>query len=262
MLTFIAAAFGLIIGSFLNVCIHRLPAGGSIIVPGSHCPLCGHGIPWHDNIPVLSFILLFGKCRFCKKRISLRYIIVEMLTGFMFVLIVQHIGPKPEAFVYMILSCALIIASFIDLQYQIIPDEITYTGMGAGVLLSIALPLTHSTSNRLYALGDSLAGLFLGGLLIYAMAFIGEIAFRKKLKEIGEDSAVGGGDIKYLAMIGSFLGWKGVVIVFFMSPFFGSIIGIIEKLRRKADIIPYGPYLSISAFITALWGNEIIKAVF
>ena len=259
MIIFITAIIGLLIGSFLNVCIYRMPIKESIITPRSHCPKCNHMIPWYDNIPVISFIALLGKCRFCKKRISLRYVIVEILTPIVFVLLVKQLGFNVITLIYVILSCGLIIATFIDVERQIIPDEITYGGMILGLVLSVIFPHLHETTSRFYSLRTSFSGLLLGGLLIYAIAWIGTIAFKKKLKEIGEETAMGGGDVKYLAMIGAFLGWKGVIIIFFLAPLFGLVIGVIEKLRRKADIIPYGPYLSLAAIIVILWGDDIIR---
>jgi leader peptidase (prepilin peptidase) / N-methyltransferase len=253
---------GLLVGSFLNVCIHRIPIHESLVMPRSHCVECKKTIPWYDNIPVFSFIILFGKCRFCKTKISFRYPAVELLTALAFVLIVREFGVNPAAIIYMILSCGLITATFIDMQHQIIPDEITYGGMILGLIASFLFPQLHEASNGLEALKGSFIGLASGGALIYAIAFLGTIAFRKKLKEIGEESAMGGGDIKYLAMIGAFLGLKGVLLVFFLAPFFGSIVGITEKIRKKADIIPYGPYLSLAAFIAILWGDAIVRAVF
>ena len=262
MIILLTILAGLIVGSFLNVCIYRMPSEKSIVMPRSYCPACKHQIPWYDNIPVLSFILLLGKCRFCKNRISLRYIVVEVLTALIFAVIVKELGLNAVSIIYMVLSCGLIIATFIDFEHQIIPDEITYGGMALGLLLSFAFPQLHNTANRFYALRESLFGLILGGILILLIASIGTIAFRKKLKEIGQESAMGGGDVKYLAMIGAFLGWQGAVLVFFMAPFFGSVIGVIEKLRNRADIIPYGPYLSIATLITILWGDRILQAIF
>ena len=262
MIIFIVAIAGLLIGSFLNVCIYRIPLEKSIIKPRSHCIQCSRMISWYDNIPVISFIMLLGRCRFCKKKISPRYAIVEILTSVVFVLLVKQLGLNVVTLIYMVLSCGLIAATFIDIDYQIIPDEITYGGMILGIILSVIFPGLHDTANRFYSLRSSFLGLLLGGALIYAISWIGTIAFKKKLKEIGEETAMGGGDVKYLAMIGAFIGWKGVIIVFFLAPFFGSIVGIIEKLRRKADIIPYGPYLSIAALITILWGDGIMRTLF
>jgi len=262
MILFIAAIFGLMIGSFLNVCIHRLPVEESVVTPRSHCVKCKKTISWYDNIPVLSYIALGGKCRFCKSKISPRYLIVEIITAVLFVFLISKLGLNSVTIIYIALTSALIAATFIDLKHQIIPDEITYGGMVVGVILSVIFPQLHDTANRLYALRDSILGLLTGGALIYALSALGTIAFRKKLKEIGEESAMGGGDVKYLAMIGAFLGWQGALFVFFLAPFFGGVVGVIEKLRRKADIIPYGPYLSVATLVVIVWGERILNRLF
>ncbi len=262
MIIFAIIIIGLMIGSFLNVCIYRMPSEKSIVTPRSYCPRCKHQVLWYDNIPVLSFILLLGKCRFCKKSISLRYITVEVLTALIFAVLVSKLGLNATTVIYMVLSCGMIVATFIDFEHQIIPDEITYGGMVLGVIASFVFPQLHNTSNRLYALRDSLFGLILGGALIYLIAMIGTIIFKKKLEKIGQESAMGGGDIKYLAMIGAFLGWQGAIFVFFLAPFLGSFVGIMEKIRKRADVIPYGPYLSAAAFVAILWGDRILRKIF
>lgn len=262
MVILAAAAAGLITGSFLNVCIYRMPRNESVIRPRSYCPRCKHRIPWYDNIPILSYAALSGRCRFCKERIPLRYVVVEALTAAVFVILVKEAGLNPVTVIYMALSCGMITATFIDIKEQIIPDEITYGGMLLGLIASLAFPQLHNTANRFYALRDSLLGLITGGALIYAIAWLGTILFKKKLKQIGEETAMGGGDIKYMAMIGAFLGWQGAVFIFFLAPFFGSAVGIIEKLRKRADVIPYGPYLSIAAFVFIVWGKGILAKIF
>ncbi len=261
MIIFITVILGLVTGSFLNVCVYRLPEGKSVIMPGSSCPHCGHKILWYDNIPVLSFLMLMGRCRFCKKRISTRYIVIELLTAILFTLVVINFGITPIALVYIIFCSSLIAATFIDFEHHIIPDEITCGGIIIGFAVSFLFPELHATANRLYAIRDSLLGAVTGAALIYAIAWFGTKLFSKKLKEIGEDSAMGMGDVKYLAMIGAFLGWKGALFVFFAAPFFGSVVGIVEKVRKKADIIPYGPYLSIAALVFIFWGNRILERI-
>ena len=259
LLTIIA---GLIIGSFLNVCIYRLPRERSVIRPRSFCPSCEHTIPWYDNIPVLSFLILRGRCRFCKKKISPRYILVETLTAGLFLLFVSQFGIGAVSSVYIVLGCALLVSTFVDFEYQIIPDEITYPGMALGALLAVAFPVLHGTDNRLFSFLDSIAGLLLGGVLIYAIAAAGTVLFRKKLQELGEESAMGGGDVKYLAMIGAFLGYKAVIFIFLLAPFFGVIVGLIAKFKYKKDIIPYGPYLSIATIVVIVWGKKILNTLF
>jgi leader peptidase (prepilin peptidase)/N-methyltransferase len=156
----------------------------------------------------------------------------------------------------------MIVATFVDLKHSIIPDEISYGGIALGIILSIIYPKLHNTDNRLQALFFSIAGILVGGALIYSISAAGSLIFRKKLKQIGEESAMGGGDIKYLAMIGAFLGYKYVLFVFFLAPLFGSIVGIIMKLRYKAEIIPYGPYLSLATLVVILWGERIWRILY
>jgi len=255
--TIITIIMGLCIGSFLNVCIYRLPKEKSIVRPRSFCPNCKKTIKWYDNIPVVSFILLGAKCRYCKEKISFRYAIVEILTAGVFFLLVYTLGLNAITIIYMALSAALIVATFIDFELQIIPDEITYGGMIVGLILSLIFPALHGVSSRWGSLLSSFLGLLVGGALIYAIAWIGTIAFRKKLEAIGEEQAMGGGDVKFLAMIGAFIGFKGVLLVFLLASLFGSVIGIIEKIRAKADIIPFGPYLALGALVAMVWADKI-----
>lgn len=254
MLIFFTFIFGLVVGSFLNVCIYRLPKSESVVNPRSHCPHCEHIIPWCDNIPVISFLLLRGRCRFCKKRISFRYITVELLTASVFVLMVTTLGMQITTIIYMVFGCGLIIAAFIDFKHQIIPDEITYGGMVLGLVFSLVFPQLHHSASRIKALSASGLGLFVGGISIYLTGVIGKLVFRKE--------AMGGGDVKLLAMIGSFVGFKNIILIYFLAPFFGSVVGIYMKLRYKAEIVPYGPYLSLASLVVILWGDRILRTLF
>ena len=245
---------GAILGSFMNVCIYRLPRKESIVTPSSHCPSCGAGIPWFDNIPILSFLILRGRCRACKKRISPRYIIVEALSGLICVLLFLHFGLSAKFFIFLCLSSALLVASFIDLRFHEIPDIITLPGIVAGLLLAGLYPPLTGRLENLPSLVDSLLGVLVGGGSIYLAGFIGEFIFKKE--------AMGGGDVKLLAMIGSFIGWKLVVFTFFLAPFFGSLVGIALKIKEGKDIIPYGPHLSLAAFVAILYGEEILRKLF
>jgi len=245
---------GLLTGSFLNVCIYRMPDSKSVVSPRSHCPYCKKTISWYDNVPVISYLMLIGKCRFCKKPISSRYIIVELLTASIFVLLISLLGLHPTTIIFIALCCGMIVATFIDFEHQIIPDEITYGGMVLGLILSIIFPQIHGTSARLHALGFSALGLLAGGTIIYLTGWLGKLIFKK--------DAMGGGDVKFLAMIGAFVGFQNVILIYFLAPFFGSIVGIIMKLKYKVDIIPYGPYLSIATLVAILWGDKILKLLF
>lgn len=245
---------GAVVGSFLNVCIYRLPKGRSVIVPGSHCPNCGEKIRWFDNIPILAYIFLSGKARCCKAKISFRYFIVEVITALAFLVLFLSFGPSAKFFAYLVMVCGLIIATFVDFEIQEIPDEVSVGGLAAGLALSIAFPSILNETSRLGSFVNSFLGALAGGLTIYGMGMLGEFAFKKE--------AMGGGDVKLLAMIGAFLGWKLTLLTFFVAPFFGSIVGIIVKIRDGKDIIPYGPYLSMAALFAVFFGEKVLKFLF
>ena len=246
--------FGAIIGSFLNVCIYRLPKGRSVIFPGSHCPNCTAKIHWYDNIPILSYIILGGKARCCKAKISFRYFIVEVLTAIALLALFIFFGLTPKFFAYSILVSGLIIATFVDFEIQEIPDEVSIGLLIAGLVLSAIFPSILNESSRISGFLNSFLGALAGGATIYAMGILGEFAFKKE--------AMGGGDVKLLAMIGSFIGWKLVLLTFFIAPLFGSVVGIILKIREGKDIIPYGPYLSMAAVVAILWGGRLLRILF
>lgn len=253
---------GAIIGSFLNVCIYRMPKSKSIVSPRSQCVHCGAFIKWYENIPLLSYLFLKGKCSSCKKPISIRYFIVELLTAVLFVLLYAKFGLTLDLLFSLVLICGLIVATFIDFEYQLIPDTVSFGGLAAGLLTSILHPTFFHTFNRKAAFMNSLAGALIGAFTIYSIGVVGKVLFKKKLKEINEDSAMGFGDVKFLAMIGAFLGWQKVLLVFFLAPFFGSAVGIILKIKYKMETIPYGPYLSLAAVIAILWGDQILGKLF
>ncbi|MCQ9206982.1 MAG: prepilin peptidase [Omnitrophica bacterium] len=254
MMIFLFFTFGLITGSLMNVCIYRLPRKESIISPRSHCTRCGKNIPWYDNIPLLSFMLLKGRCRFCKKRISFVYPTVEILSGSICALLFLRFGLTPDFFILWFFTSALIVVSFIDLRIREIPDEITLSGIALGLALSTLYPGLLGESARLPAFLNSFLGVVAGGGSIYALGFLGEFIFKKE--------AMGGGDVKLLAMIGAFLGWKLTIFTFFLAPVFGSIVGIIMKVKNGEDIIPYGPHLSLAAIVALFYGDEILHKVF
>lgn len=257
--------FGLIAGSFFNLCIWRLPREMSIRKPKrSICPRCQKTIIWYDNIPILSYLFLQGKCRFCKEKISLRYPVVELFTAILFLALFIHFGFKVNFFVYLILTSFLIVASFIDIEHRIIPDEISIGGMIVGVSIAILRSFFGREMNLL-PLYYSLGGLLCGGIVIYLTGIIGDTIIFKILKKgsiEGETESMGGGDIKLLAMIGAFLGFKKTLLTFFIAPFFGAIIGVYLLFRKKSHLIPYGPFLSLAAFISLMWGKEILRFLF
>ena len=245
---------GLIAGSFMNVCIYRMPRKESIVRPRSHCPKCKKSIPWYDNIPVLSFILLLGKCRACKKKISLIYPAVELLSAIIVTLLFLRFGLTGKFLILWFFASALIVISFIDLRIQEIPDEITLSGIVLGMALSVVYPPLMGKTAMLPSFLDSFFGVIAGGASIYILGFVGEFIFKKE--------AMGGGDVKLLAMIGAFLGWKLALITFFVAPVSGAITGIALKIVRGAEIIPYGPHLSLAAMGAVFFGEEIIRRLF
>ncbi len=252
MFYIIVFIIGLVIGSFLNVCICRLPKNESIIKPSSHCPHCHKPISWYDNIPLISYLFLRGRCRSCGRPISFEYFIVELLTGLVLLGLFAFFRDNLVLFlIYSLLSFALIVASFIDLRYKIIPDEITLSGIAIGLLMSIAYPPLQLAESWYVSVVYSLAGIMVGGLSIYLIGLLGNIMFKKE--------SMGAGDVKLMAMAGAFIGWKLILLAFFLAPLFGSIAGIIVKIKTKEDIIPYGPFLSFACLLVIFVGENIIS---
>lgn len=250
--------FGLIVGSFLNVCIYRLPRNISIIRPSSSCPACNTPIkPW-DNIPVLSYIFLKGKCRKCGEGISIRYPIIELLNGILYWSVFNFFGHGwhlPFLFVFV---SAMIVITFIDLDFQIIPDVITLPGIIIGLASASFLlpdpfiPLPPAFSLSVVGFKNSIAGLFLGGGLFYLIAILSR-------------GGMGGGDIKLMAMVGAFMGWKAVFLTTFIGSLVGSLVGIflmVFKGKGRKTKIPFGPFLSFGSIITLFFGGEILKWYF
>jgi leader peptidase (prepilin peptidase)/N-methyltransferase len=243
---------GSCLGSFLNVCIYRMPRELSIVRPRSRCPGCSRQIAWYDNIPLLSFLALGAKCRHCKAPISWRYPLVEGLTGAAAVGVFARFGMGAVGLVYLAFVCALIASSFIDFEFQIIPDEISLGGLAVGVAASALLPALHGADSRWVSLGRSVLGLLVGGGLLYATGLLGDFLFRKE--------SMGGGDIKLLAMAGSILGWKLVALTFFLSPILAIGPGLLVLLLKRSHVIPYGPFLSVGLIVSLFAGPEILHA--
>lgn len=243
--------FGAAIGSFLNVCIYRMPRNESVIAPGSRCTSCKKPIPWYDNMPFLSYIFLKGKCRFCKSPISFRYFIVELVSASSILILFAYFGFNYRFWIYSLVTLSLTVITFIDLEHQVIPDVITISGIILGVIVSIFMPLLQDSFTWKLSLVNSLLGVLVGGGLIYLTGVLGKLAFKKE--------SMGGGDVKLMAMLGAFLGWKLAILIFFLAPFFGAPIGLYVKFVKKQDIIPYGPFISLAAFVAMLWGNKILS---
>lgn len=231
--------FGLAVGSFANVCIHRLPLKESVVSPGSHCPGCSAPVRPLDNIPVISYIILKGKCRDCATSISPIYPAIELVTAFLMLAGFFKFGPTFDFVVYAVVAPTLVVITAIDIEHQIIPDVITLPG--------IVLGLAVGTYTIGYA--DSLLGFFLGGGLFYLLAVL-------------SNGGMGGGDIKYIAAAGALLGWQKVLLVIFIGAFLGSIVGMfqigIQKKSRKS-LIPFGPFLAAGTLITLFYGNPLIR---
>ena len=243
--------FGAVIGSFLNVCIYRIPRNESIGFSRSRCVHCKKTIAWYDNIPFLSYLLLKGKCRSCKEKISFRYFIVELISALAFLTLFMYFGFSARFWVYSLLSFILIVITFIDFEFQIIPDRFSVGGLFFGIFISALVPSLHHAITWKASIVNSLLGALVGAALMYLTGFLGSLAFKKE--------SMGGGDVKLMAMLGSFLGWKMVILIFFLAPFFGSPAGIYLKFRKKQDIIPYGPYIAMASFVTMIWGQNILR---
>ena len=238
---------GICVGSFLNVCIFRWPQEElSIIKPRSFCPSCKEMIAWRDNIPILSYLLLKGRCRRCGWRISLHYPLVELTYGVIFTRIFLDYGFTAEFIFQSAFAALLLIATVTDFQTRIIPDEVNFYGIMLGMLMSFIFPsLQHETGHKL-AIADSVLGVLLGGGLLYVIAVVGDAMFKRE--------SMGGGDIKLLAMIGAFLGYRFIFPTMFFASLGGSLIGIVLKLTRKEETIAFGPYLALGAIVCLLWG--------
>jgi len=241
-----AAVFGMVVGSFLNVCICRLPEGQSVVSPPSRCPHCSHRISWYDNIPLVSYLLLRGRCRGCGARISPQYPLVELLNGVLTLLLFLRFGPTLTFAALFLFCSALVVITFIDLEHQIIPDEISLPGIVIGLILSFFLP-GQSWLN-------SLLGILLGGGSLLLVAYLYQLLTGKE--------GMGGGDIKLLAMMGAFLGWKAIPFIIFASSLVGSLVGITIMLLQKKDsklAIPFGPYLAFGAVLYIFYGRALIQ---
>ncbi|MDE1920376.1 MAG: prepilin peptidase [Candidatus Omnitrophica bacterium] len=244
---------GAIIGSFLNVCIVRLPLEKSIVRPGSHCVACKAPIAWYDNIPLISWLVLGGRCRACKAKISFRYWLVELLTGSVFFLFWRYYGMHAVLWPYLVMMSGFIVATFVDFEHRIIPDEVSIGGIVAGLAFSLVVPQLQGATSPLWGFCLSLLGVLAGGGVIYLMGMIGDFVFKKE--------TMGGGDVKLMGMVGAFMGWKLALLTFFLAPFFGAVYGIIEKIRTKDSAIAYGPFLILGALTSLFWGERIIHYV-
>ena len=247
MVTFeaaVVAILGLAIGSFLNVCIHRIPRGESLVHPPSRCPSCGQGLRWFDNVPVLGYLWLGGRCRACRAKISIRYPLIELATLALFLLHYAVFGWTPLLAVRLLFACAMVVLFAIDLEHHLLPNVITLPGIVVGLAASLFLPP---------GIRDALIGVLAGGGVLW---LIGEAYFRFSGQE-----GMGGGDVKMLAMIGAFLGWKLVILTLVLSSVTGSLIGVIVIASRRGGMkyeLPYGTFLSLAALAASLVGDAVV----
>ena len=265
ILTVFGFLFGASFGSFFNVIIYRLPREESIVMPGSHCMKCNEPIQWFDNIPLLSYIILGGKCRHCKEPYSIRYFFVELLTGVLFALVVnKYFYLIPDGMYFTMLAMVIlhfyfvggfVVLTFIDIDHKIIPNEITFSGVPIGLLASLAFPLLMmGQESHLMGLLYSFIGAVVGGGFLYAVGAVG--------KKIMQKEVMGFGDVKLLALIGAFIGWKLTLLTIILSSFAGTLIGVMLIATRKAEWqsqIPFGPYIVLGALISFFVGNNILE---
>ncbi|HOJ15187.1 MAG TPA: prepilin peptidase [Deltaproteobacteria bacterium] len=247
----LVALAGLLVGSFLNVCIYRIPRGESVVWPSSRCPACSTPIRAWDNVPVLSYLVLGGRCRACGHPISVRYPLVELLSALLAVGMLYRFGPGPAFVIYYAWSCVLVVITFKDIDHRIIPDRFSLGGMAAGIALVPFMPISYT---------DALAGLALGGGLLIAVIY----AYYLLTKREG----MGGGDVKLLAMIGVYTGWKGVLFTIFAASLAGTAFGIPWALSRREGgsamkaAVPFGPFLALGALVYVFFGDRIIEWYF
>jgi len=278
VLYFFVFGLGLCVGSFLNVCVYRLPREMSLVTPGSHCLCCNEPIAWYDNIPVVSWLRLGGLCRRCGVLISPRYLLIELLTGLVFVWIYaahraapasEPLSAVPTLGAYVVLASALIASSFVDIERMVIPDEIAIGGMYIGPVLCAIWPniIEHDPlltrwllsavgapgSVHLTGLAASVIGMGIGAAAIYAAAVFGKVLFRKE--------AMGFGDVKFMGMAGAFIGWQGALLAFFVACILGAVIGLALLVRRRDTHIPFGPYLAAGTLVVMLHKAAVLHTV-
>lgn len=279
LLTFIGFMFGSIIGSFLNVLVYRLPKEESIVSPPSHCPHCGYRIPPWQNIPILSYLFLKGRCHFCGSKISIQYPLIEFLSGLVAAIVIWELGLSWAAISLVLFIYLLGVMTIIDIRYRIIPDTITISGIILGIILSsLQYP-------GISGLVQSVLGVVIGGGALYLIALFGDWLFKKE--------SMGGGDIKLAGMFGAFLGWKltllGLFFGFVVGAFYGGIMIALNKLRsntansggnktlssvaggsdtsngeavesaQSASAIPFGPALGVGALLSLFWGEALLR---
>ncbi len=258
---------GLCLGSFLNVCIARLPEDKSIVRPYSYCPKCKKGLRWYDNLPILSYLILRGKCRFCQKKISLVYPLVELITASLFFFLYSRFGFGLRLAEYSILFFLLIVVSFIDIKYHAIPAYLCVLGMvvalGFSFIPSLELFREGVFNFRAWPIYSRLVGLVFGLGFAYFFKLFGDLfigvylSIRKKDSIEGETESLGLGDVDFMGMVGAFLGIEAAILVFFLAPFVAIGYTIFAFVFKRSHLMPYLPYLSIATLIVFVWGADI-----
>ncbi len=241
-----ALLFGMIIGSFANVCIHRLPRGESLVRPRSRCPACGAPIGALDNIPVLSWLFLGGRCRRCRGRISVRYPAVELANGLLWMGVATALGPTPRAFVLMAFATVVLVLALIDLEHQLLPDVITLPGIAAGIASSL-LPDSPVT--------------LLGSIAAAVGGFAALTAINAVYRSVRGTDGFGGGDPKMVAMIGAFLGWQGALLTVLVASVAGTFVGVglmIFEGRDAQHKLPLGTFLALGALVVVFAGDPLV----
>ena len=258
LLAIIGGLFGALIGSFLNVCIWRLPRGESVVRPRSRCPKCGSMVKWYDNIPVFSWLVLRGRCRTCRNPISIQYPLIELAVALAWGLSVWFVGPNFDALRDAVFITLLIGILMTDAQHYIIPDELSLGGLALGLVLSF-----FTDFGILRAIGGAALGFGLlwvvktGGDFALRRGWIGGEAVTETLGADEEVTAMGGGDLKMMAMVGSFLGWSGVLMTVFLGALVGTIIYLPFMFRARKPLVPFGIYLAIGAIVTLVAGPQL-----
>ncbi len=250
----VVSIFGAVLGSFLNVCIVRMPKEESLIYPSSHCPGCGTPIRFYDNIPLFSYLVLLGRCRSCGVKISPRYFFVELIAAVMAVALLHVLGFGFAFFVNVLFVAALIVIAFIDLDVRIVPDVISLPGIVLGLVFALingwAIP---EASEAIPSPLSSLLGIVVGGGILWAVAWGYQL--------ISGVEGMGGGDVKLLAMIGAFLGWPSVPLTLFFASLGGAVIGLALMLTKGVGgkyALPFAPFLCLGAIAYVFFGREII----
>jgi len=238
--------FGLVFGSFLNVCIYRIPLKKSLIMPPSSCPHCGERVRFYDNIPIISYLILLGKCRHCREKIPIRYPLVELITGLLSLFIFIRYGMSVYTVFIFLFSASLVVITFIDLYHQIIPDVISLPGIVAGLAVSFIPGHVEWL--------DSVIGILAGGGSLYLVAVLFEWLTGKE--------GMGGGDVKLLGMIGAWMGWMSLPFIILFSSLVGTIVGggaLLLSRRGLQTRIPFGPFLALGALAYLFFGKELLS---